>query len=144
MYVMALDASGDAAAVGSGLTTPRHSEHQGWRVDVDHFIRHGVLRCPPPPRSRRVIDTRASRDRADPARKASLALAAAAGIAMLAHTEAARPPAATPADAGSGRWTGGSGAPTPTPRRTAKVWTISASHFGDDTNLLSQTIIDEV
>ena len=78
-------------------------------VDVDHFIRHDVLRRgppppPPPPRSRRVKRyPSAARDRADPARKASLALAAAAGIPMLAHTEAARPPAATPADAGSGR-----------------------------------------
>lgn len=116
MYVMALDASGDAAAVGSGVDHAAVLGASGMEVDVDHFIRHGVLRCPP--RSRRVIDTRASRDRADPARKASLALAAAAGIAMLGAPRGGRPLLRPP---------------TPTPRRTAKVWTISSSYFGDDT-----------
>ena len=79
----------------------------------------------------------------NPARKAALlALVAAAGIAMLACTEAARPAAAAaaaPADAGS--WGGGGKPPSEPPPTSpaAKSWTISAAHFGDAVSLLSQT-----
>ena len=63
-----------------------------------------------------------------------LALAAAAGVTMLACEPLTRPPATTPAP--SAPSSGGeepiAPAPTPQPRETEKSWTLSAAHFGDD------------
>ncbi len=63
-----------------------------------------------------------------------LALAAAAGVTMLACEPLTRPPATTPAPSApsSGGEEPSAPAPTPQPRETRKSWTLSAAHFGDD------------
>ena len=63
-----------------------------------------------------------------------LALAAVAGVTMLACEPLTRPPATTPAPSApsSGGEEPSAPAPTPQPGETEKIWTLSAAHFGDD------------